>query len=131
MPSYFNMANALDVPVANGGIRPDEGPMCIPFLLDFTTTGDIVVDLSQLIDQNRFRGLQTIYLNLNGFASTLTVNVRTTNQTIVAKANTQGYYAVLAPTQGPAILEFTTAGNAVIPVHFVNVPIDPAVWPTV
>jgi len=131
MPSYFNMANALDVPVSNSAIPVDEGPMCIPFLLDFTATSDIVVDLSQLIDQNRFRGLQSIYLNLNGFASSLTVNVRTTNQTIVAKANTQGYYAVLAPAKGSTVLEFTTAGAAVIPVHFVNVPIDPAVWPTV
>lgn len=111
-------------------IVPDEGPKAIPVLLDFSGTAtEIDLDLLTVQQQGYFSMLQTIYIDLSGSANNLTIIVGNSNQKIVAKPSTQGYYNVLAPNN--VRLRFqSAAGGTQIPLFLINVPVAGVVWAT-
>jgi hypothetical protein len=116
MPNVQNMQLAGDVAINQGLFAEEHCPLTIPLQLDFTSATDINADLSQVMEQNRFRYLQTIYVDLSGTASALTITVAgAVNQKIVCKGRTQGYYAILAPLS-PVVLSFNFTGAAIVPV---------------
>lgn len=110
-------------------LAPKEGPKAIPVLLPFTNAVTLVpIDLTTQQYQARFSMCQTLYIDLSGTDSSLTVLVENINQTIIAKGRTQGYYPVLAPA--PTKLDFSSAAAQNVPVVLINVPIAGAVWPS-
>lgn len=109
---------------------PKIGPKMIPVLLDFSLNDGYLADLSNMQSNNQIDSVQTLYIDNSATGnSAITVTMQGTNQKIIVKANTQGYYPVLAGT----VLQFTfesTASTAIIPVYMLNVPIAPFQWAT-
>lgn len=107
---------------------PDEGPKAIPLLLDFSgSVGNYTLDFLVQQQQGFFSMLQTIYVDNSQGTNDVTITLNISNQKIVAKAGTQGYYSVLCPN--PIRLTFSSAINGVIvPVFLINVPISGMVW---
>lgn len=127
---FFNNSQLADLQVANQD-NPTEGPRAVPLNLDFTNaTGQPthLVDLSVQQMQTRMSMVQTVFVDLSGTDSPLTIQCQGTNQTIVVKGRTQGYYNVLAIS--PTRLQFTSAANAFVQAVLLNVPIAGAVWAT-
>lgn len=111
--------------------RPTEGPKCIPITHDFSVAlqNPFHIDLTQNEVQTRFGMVQTIFVDLSGSDNTITFTIEGTNQRIVAKGRTQGYYPVLAPN--PTKIDVKSSANTdVVPMTLINVPVAGVVWPT-
>lgn len=129
VPMSFIDYNALQNVLVNNQIVPPEGPRVIPVQLDFTNTDTIEVDLGQLQQRGFMNMVQTVFVDLNGNANNLVIKVNGALQNIVCKANTQGYYTILAPN--PAKLAFVCViGGGTVTVHLCNSPISGSVWVT-
>jgi hypothetical protein len=126
--SVANLSNLQSVQLTRNQLVPDEGPKAIPLLLDYTgAVTEYDLDLLQTIQQGFISMVQTLYIDLSQSSNDLTVVVNGSNQIVVAKAGTQGYYQVLAPN--PAKFAFQSAsGGVIIPVFLINVPIAGVVW---
>ena len=130
MGGNFNANQLGNLQVGNQNI-PSEGPRAIPLNLDFTNaTGQpsYTVDLSVVQQQTRLSMVQTVFIDLSGTDSQLAIKVNGTNQIVIAKGRTQGYYSLLAPA--PTKLEITSLANAIVPVALINVPIAGTIWAT-
>lgn len=128
MPSNVNVSNAPVSEIMNFRV-PCEGAKVIPLQLDFSIPPDgiFTLDLTQLEQQARFTMLQAIYVNMSGAGGDLTINVVDVRQVLIAKNNTQGFYAPLAPN--PTVITFAiSAGTPIITVHLINAPIPGVVW---
>lgn len=107
---------------------PCEGVKVIPLQLDFATFAEIDVDISQLVDNAQISMVQTLFIDNSaaGAAMLVIIDPNGINQSIVANANTQGYYTILAPN--PPLIKFFSQAGAVIRVQLINAPIAGAVW---
>lgn len=109
---------------------PDESPKAIPFLIDFSVNTTWILDLELVMSRTYITMVQTLFLDLSGSANPLKVTVSGSGQVILAKANTQGYYQILA--SNPVKLQFdSTVAPNIIPIQLINVSIPGVVWPTV
>jgi hypothetical protein len=121
--------NSLQVSDIKNQIIPGEGPRGIPVQLDFTNTGELDIDISQLQQRGFMSMVQTVFVDMSNSPNPLTILVNGIGQRIVCKPNTQGYYTVLVPN--PVRLQITCIqGSPIIPIVLCNVPIAGAVWPT-
>lgn len=111
-------------------LLPEEGPKGIPIILDFTTQLFYSVDLTNLIQTTYISMLQTVFVDLSDpLLSNVAITTGVSVQTIIAKAQTQGYYNALIPN--PPKMTFTAAGaGGVAKIILINVAIPGAVWPT-
>jgi hypothetical protein len=127
----FNIQQVAVLQVGNQ-TEPVEGPRAIPFNLDFTTsTGQPSYDIDLSViqsNQPKISMIQTAFVDLSGTDSPLQIKVQGTNQTIVAKGRTQGFYSLLAPT--PSRFNIACASDSIVPVALLNVPVAGVVWPT-
>jgi hypothetical protein len=108
---------------------PPEGPAAIPLLLDFTVPadGNILVDLSEVEQQNRISMIQTIFIDMSKSGVALVVQDFSTGMEIVAAPRTQGYYQFAC--SNPTKLIFNcVAGPAGLKIFLFNVAIPGAVW---
>lgn len=114
----------------NNQVIPDEGPKEIPLVLDFSASnGDpILVDLTLFGQDGRFSMLQSIFMDLSQSPNDVQVTIDISNQRIVAKTKTQGYYSVLAPNPIKLKFESLQGGLIAVPVALINVPIPGTVW---
>lgn len=112
------------------GLVPHRSPRVLRVSLDFSVTiASIMLDLQEEMLTAQLEFVQTLYLDNAANANGLTVVVGATQQIIKIKANTQGYFPVLAPeTAGFQFL--TTAAAISVPVHFINVPMPAYSWLT-
>lgn len=118
-PNAFGIANV---------IIPRGGPKTVPVNLDFDgTDGTILVDASLLVQQAKIEYFQTLYVDNADNPNDLTIETDLVNQRIIVAAGSQGYYSILQPNP-PKITFTTTAGAFVVPVQFLNVPVQPMVW---
>lgn len=119
----------LQILLTQNQLIPDEGPRSIPLPLDFTANGSYVLDLEPLQTQGFFSMVQTVFIDMSGSAVPLTLQITGGGgQTIVAKANTQGYYTILCPN--PARMIFTCVGGPAMTAYLCNFAIPGSVWPT-
>lgn len=109
---------------------PSEGPKAIPVNLDYT--GGSASPLVYTLDLQNFQSLgnlqmvQTLYVDCSASSNDLTMTM-SSGQVIVAKAGTQGYYAVLCPN--PVKIAFSSAtSSVVIPVFLINTALPGVVW---
>lgn len=130
MGSQMINPNSLNVALPQNQQLPSEGPKAIPILLDFTgAIATYTLDLLLLTERGFLSMVQCLYIDNSGSSNPVVVTVNGTNQNITAKANTQGYYAVLAPN--PCKLTFAgTANTVLVPVFLLNMPVSGSVWST-
>lgn len=106
---------------------PPEGPKALTALFDFTAGADYEVSLVQQGRDNQFTILQTVFVDASEVTSDITFTFGGTNQKIVAKLGTQGYYPVLCPA--PIWFTVNCADNMhKVPMQFLNVPIPGVIW---
>jgi hypothetical protein len=121
--------NSLQVSELTNQTVPDEGPKAIPLLLNFANAGEFDLDLQNLQSRAFISMIQTVYVDASAATDDLTIIFNSTNQNVMAKAGTQGYYSVLCPNP-PKIRFLNTSGSDVIPVFLINVPVAGVVWNT-
>lgn len=110
------------------GCQAKEGTKCVPLSLAFTTLANTQdVDLYVLQQNNNFSGVVALYVDNADNAADVIITMRGSNQRITAKANTQGYYAVLS-VEANASIHFECSANITVPVQLLNFPVAPFVW---
>jgi hypothetical protein len=114
-------------PTQNQLMVGKKGPLFAFLLLDFTQTPEYDLDMQQVIATNQFDLCQTLFIDASLAGADFQVFIPASQQIIIAKAGTQGYYNVIAPN--PIRMVFTCAGG-MVRVHLTNVAIPGAVWPT-
>lgn len=126
----INQLNVASIPVYNAQV-PQEGPIAIPLNLDFTANTTYNLDIKTLIDQGFLSMVQTLFLDTTGLTGNLTVTIQGSNQLIIVKPNTQGYYPVICPN--PVRMTFTNTGGTQknFLAFILNMPIAGVQWPTV
>jgi len=116
-----------DLPVYNG-CPPLEGPKAVPFVCGFSALiTSIPIDLTLLFERKSITQIQTVFIDNSANAQEFTLTSLGTNQAIVAGANSQGYYPVLATV--PPKFTASTPGAVNVSLQFLNVPMAAAVWP--
>lgn len=126
--SNINQLNLASIPVYNAQV-PAEGPKAIPIVLDFTASTSYSIDGQILTTRDIISMVQSIFVDTTGATSNVIVSVRGSNQSIICKPNTQGYYPVVCPN--PFGFTFTCANgpnNALV--ILLNIPVAPAQWAT-
>lgn len=124
----------LVVPVANGIKPPDDEALAITATLQFTSSIQaILIDLSESTRKFNTVAIQGAFIDLSqsgGIAMQL--QVPTTGQAILARANTQGYYSLLCPMPAKLIAQLMAvpAGPTTVTVILYNTIIEGEVWGT-
>jgi hypothetical protein len=107
-------------------------------LMDFSQANQFSIDFMQFQDLGFITMVQTMWIDMSTSDAPMQVTINGSQQIIVAKGRTQGYYNVMAPNPvkfvfscpgGPG-LDVTT-GRIGVRVHVLNVPIAGVTWPTV
>ena len=125
--SIINVSQLQVIPLFNCKVAAN-GPIAFPITLNFTTSQNLSIDISQLEKLGFLDHIQTLYIDTNGLSAPLTITFRGSNQNIIVNQNTEGYYAVLCPN--PTAIDFSSAGNAVASVILFNNPVAPFSWLT-
>lgn len=126
----FLSVNNMELPDGPSG----EGPRAIPVPLDFTASASYQIDLSQIEQQAKMSMVQTVYVDLSGIDTQVTILVAGTGQLLTLKGRTNGYYPVLCPNPSKlfvtSIAGVLPPGTPPVPMFLVNVPILCQVWAT-
>jgi hypothetical protein len=107
---------------------PLEGPKTVPLVLDFTQQASYTVDLQNLQGRNFLSSVQAVYVDNSNNAAGLTLTFDGTQQAVICKGRTQGYYTVLATN--PVRFTAASAGAVIVRLYLLNVPVAGAVWAT-
>lgn len=114
----------------NNALVPCEGPRAIRVPLDFTQAQAFDVDLSNLQARGFVSMIQSVFIDNSTNASTLTLTINGSGQSITVKANTQTYVQVLCPNPPKFTASSTGNVNSVV-IDFLNFPVNFAQWQTV
>lgn len=109
-------------------IIPKGGPATIPALLDFTNTGEILIDGEIVISTGKIEYLQGVFIDNADNPDALSMTLDTTGQRVICPANSQGYFSILATNPPRITAETPQGGTKKIRVLFYNVPIQSGVW---
>ena len=109
------------------GLFPKEGPKALAVNCDFSTDTEFDIDLQSAADEAKLQSVQTVYVDNRLNAADMVLTISISNQTILAKANTQGYYPVLAPP-GAKYKATMAAGTAITQLQFLNFVMAGIVW---
>ena len=124
----------LVVPVANGIKPPNCEALAITCVLSFTPTIQaVLIDLTESARKFNEVAVQGAFIDLSQSGIAMQLQVPTTGQVILAKANTQGYYSLLCPMPAKLIAQLMAvpAGPMAITVILYNTPIEGEVWASV
>ena len=108
---------------------PAEGPKAIPFKMNFTGQPSFSFDLTQIQQRGKFSVMQTLFVDNSANAVVVTTTFEVSGQILITPAFSQGYYAVIAPTNTKFVV--SAPGATTVNVQFINVPIAPCVWSSV
>lgn len=118
---------------------PSDGGKALALpILDFSLANQYSIDAQQLQELGFLSMVQTMWIDMSTSDVAMQVTINGSQQIIVAKGRTQGYYAVMAPNPvkmvfscpgGPG-LDVTT-GRVGVRVHLLNIPIAGYTYPTV
>lgn len=125
----LDQQHLIQQPITNDLI-PKEGPRAIPVILDFTAYDSYVFDYQNMSERGFISMVQTVFIDNRANSLPVTVTMNKSNQVIIAKPYTQGYYAILMPN--PIKVTFTCAGGpAGLIVFLINTQMTSAVWSAV
>jgi hypothetical protein len=141
MPAAANLnidaRSTQNVALDNQQIPREGGKALALPILDFSQANQFYMD-AELLGQLGFMSMvQTAYIDMSTSDVPMQVTINGSQQVIVAKGRTQGYYPVMAPN--PVKLTFSCPGgpgldvttNRIgIRVFLINVPIAGLVWAT-
>lgn len=130
------MAAEIGVGQASGGANnaqpvfnntmSNKGPIAVPIKPDFTSDTEVLIDLSILNGFNTIDFVQTLYIDNAGNASPCIIYNGVSQQRIIARANSQGYYAFLCPN--PGRFTVASAGGLPVPIELLNFPVPGVTW---
>jgi hypothetical protein len=121
----------------NQNIPKDGGKAAALPIMDFSLANQFFLDAELLGSLGFLSMVQTMWIDLSTSDIPMQVTINGSQQVIVAKSRTQGYYNVMAPN--PVKMTFSCPGgpgldpttNRVgVRVHLLNVPIAGVTWPT-
>ena|SRR5690349_24724690 len=124
----YNTNTVQCVQLQQSKIIPDEGPKCLPLLLDFSTQGTIVVDFQQLQEGKFITMIQTLFVDLSLIGVDLSITIAGSGQKIMARAGKQGYYPVLCPNPSKLTFDCAIGTAPAIPVQIINSAMPGVVW---
>jgi hypothetical protein len=107
-------------------------PRALRLAFDLTgTTAIYAIDLAEEAMTAQLGFVQCLYIDNSKNGNALTVTVGISQQVITVKANTQGYFPVLAPQSATFTIVSTGNQAGVIPtIHFLNAPFPCYSWLT-
>jgi hypothetical protein len=111
---------------AQGGYVPDR-PAYLPYILDFTNTGNLDLDLQRHQANGRLKFAQSLFVDNSQNPSTLTFFFRGTGQTLVIQPYMQGDFPIKISTGVIRFTAVTTAGVK-IQVIFSNLKAEGVPW---
>ena len=124
----INPALLSSLPVYGDKV-PCQGPRALPVSLNFT--GGPVYTLDYTIQQRigLFSECQFVFIDASQVDNPVTVFFLGSNQAIIAKGRTQGYYPVCAPN--PFKCQISCPGSAaIVNLIFGNYPMQASQWPS-
>jgi hypothetical protein len=107
-------------------------------LMDFSQANQFSIDMMQFQELGFASMIQTMWIDMSTSDISMQVTINGSQQIIVAKGRTQGYYNVMAPNPvkfvfscpgGPGL--DATTGRVGVRVHCLNLPIAGVTWATV
>lgn len=107
---------------------PKEGPLVVPYSLDFTVAASGVIDLSQLFNAQAISIIQAIYADNSANSQSMSITVPDTQQVLTWPPYSQGYLPVLQTTNFK--FSYASNGNAVVKIELMNFNVAPMVWST-
>lgn len=116
-------------PIHNGKIpRPEEGPRALPVV--FALAGATMARIGLSLADYHLAFVQSMFVDNSANAQALTVTFPETGQIVVIPKNSQGFVPVLFSGLN-LTAEAATTGGVNIPVKFLNIPMDLAIWSSV
>jgi hypothetical protein len=109
-------------------VQGKKGPIAGVLVLDFSAAPTFHLDLQNDQSRGYIDLVQTIYIDNSAGGDQVVINISGSQQVIIAKAGTQGYYNVICPN--PIVMDISSNGGQVAKFHFINVAIPGAVWST-
>lgn len=125
------MSQIGSLPVFNAltGLLPCEGAKGLSYSADFSAAQEYDFDFTIQYQNKVFTAIQCVWIDNADSASVAILIVNGSGQRIVAPANSQGYYTLLATS--PPKFQFLSAGGVIVPIDFLNFYVPPTVWKTV
>lgn len=106
-----------------------EGSKFVFFQVDMDGTNDVNIDLSSLTEQGNIEFIASVFIDNadNTAPFTLTVDGGS-NQRLIMPARGQGYLPIIV-NNPPKFIASTTVA-LIVPMYFMNAPMQPIVWLT-
>lgn len=108
------------------GATPKEGPMAIPFAIDFTAQTQYVADLTYIQQAARISMIQTVFVDNSLSTVPLTIFCATTQQLIKIAPGNQAYVSVVLSNK--LSLTFSSTSGLVIPCIALNIAMNTYQW---
>lgn len=110
---------------------PEEGPIAVPVPINFATSTDFDLDISQQVNQGRISLVQSMFVDNSANNNPINIGVGQSPssaalQTIVVPSQSQGYFQIFSPN--PARFHFNSQATGSILVILSNSPIASATW---
>lgn len=128
MSSIIN-ATALQICLTQNQLVPQEGPKALPIPLDFTNDASNLLDLTMIQQRVAISLIQAVYVDNGDNPNQLQIDINTSGQRLLIKANTCGYYPVMCTN--PVKMVFTSVKGATARVFLLNSPISGYNWDTI
>lgn len=107
-------------------IIPKEGPKTVSVPLNFALNASFLLDFTLAYQQTTMTVVQAVWIDNSANANELSISVDNTGQIIRVPPNAQGTFPIIAAIR-PRIT-VASAGAAVVPTMWLNVPLPLAVW---
>ena len=123
-----NQPNQFTVNVVNHGEPTRNQPQSARVYFDVGPNQRVNFDLTNLADTQDFIEIQTIYIDNSQCDGECIIEIPDTQQRIVAKANTQGYYPILSFHRLKFSAMHTGSKKVDIPIFLLNFIVSQGAW---
>lgn len=113
---------------ASLGATPKEGPLAVPFNIDFTAQQQYVFDLTAIQQQAKLSMVQTIYVDNSLSSTPISLVMANSYQRITIPPFSQAYVPVVLTNK--IAVTFQSASGLVIPIIALNIAMNATVWST-
>jgi hypothetical protein len=103
-------------------------PKAVPITLDVSNSKLAIIDLTQLIQQGRIDGVQTVFVDNTTNSEPFSLQVQGLAQTLIVPPQAQAYLPILARVPTQIICYSLNSSASAVPLVLLNVPMPAAVW---
>lgn len=105
----------------------EHGPRSLYYPVDLTTVAEGEINLGEAAVMAQLKWIQGVYIDNADNSAVFTLTAQISQQRIIAKENTQGFYPLFAPDL--AKFNYVSAiDSTIVRLHFVNVPLPWGQW---